>query len=143
MKKNDKINPMPGGTTPIFAVIILICSVLIYKKLPNASVVLVISSVFILAEKLIWRITRLRKIKEYIGDLQADDDERNNEAIFKAMNPIAGIRVDGTIAWYNSSFKDLFQTLADKKISDIIPEINIRAIFDDGGKTPIIAKIGE
>lgn len=143
MKKNDKMNPVPGGTTPFFAIIILACSVLVYTKIPKAAIVLFVCAVLILVEKLIWKISRLRTIKEYIGETSADNNERNNEAIFKAMSPIAGIRVDGTIAWYNSSFKDLFPSLADKKINELVPEINIRALYDNNGETPILAKIGE
>ena len=83
-------------------------------------------------------------MKEYISDAASDENElQNNEALFKSMNPIAGIRVDGTVAWYNSAFKELFSTVSEKKITELIPEINIRKIYNDGGNTPFTALIGE
>ena len=52
MKKNDKLNPMPRGTTPFFAIIILACSILVYTKIPKAAIILAVCAIFILAEKL-------------------------------------------------------------------------------------------
>lgn len=143
MKKNDMLNPVPKGSTPLFAAIIVVLSALIYNHNPKIAIAVFICALLILVEKLIWKISRFRKLKEYIGTTSDDNDERNNEALFKAISPIAGIRVDGTIAWYNSSFKDLFSVLNDKKINELIPEVDIRAIYDDGGKTPIYAKVGD
>ena len=141
---NDKFNPIPKSATPFFSAIIAVCAVFLSREnLPAAAVVLV-CALAILLEKIIWHFYRIRKMKEYISDAASDENElQNNEALFKSMNPIAGIRIDGTIAWYNSAFKELFSSITDKKISELIPEIKIRELYDDMGKTPLQTQLGE
>ena len=83
-------------------------------------------------------------MKEYISNAASDEDElQNNEALFKSMSPIAGIRIDGSIAWYNSAFKELFPVISDKKIFDLLPQIKIREIYDKGTHDGVIVKIGD
>ncbi len=143
-QKNEKIDSMPRAATPFFATFIFICAIFMIKTHTILSVVILILSSLIILEKIVWHMSRVKKMKEYISDAASDDNElQNNEALFKSMSPIAGIRIDGTVAWYNSAFKELFTTISDKKISEIIPQIKIREIYDDGGRTPITVNIGE
>ena len=145
-QKNEKIDSIfPYAATPAFAIIILICSFFTFKSEPVISLVVLGCSLFIVLEKGIWHFYRVKKMKEYISSAASDDEDelQNNASLFKAMSPIAGIRVDGTIAWYNSAFKELFSSVTDKKIFELIPEIKIREMYDDGGRTPVTVKIGE
>lgn len=143
-QKNDKLESMPRAATPFFAAAILICAILMFKTYTIISSIIIVLSVLIILEKIVWHLSRVKKMKEYISDAASDDNElQNNEALFKSMSPIAGIRVDGTVAWYNSAFKELFTPISDKKINEIIPEIKIREIYDDGGRTPITVNIGD
>lgn len=143
-QKNDKFNPIPKSATPLFSVIILVCAIFLIKENFVVSMLIILCAVLILLEKVIWHFHRIRKMKEYISDAASDENElQNNEALFKSMNPIVGIRVDGSIAWYNSAFREMFAVIANKKISELIPEIKIREIYDAAELTPIIAKIGE
>jgi len=143
-QKNDKFNPIPKSATPFFSVIILVCAIFLIHENMKVSLLMLVCSLLILLEKVVWHFHRIRKMKEYISDAASDENElQNNEALFKSMNPIAGIRVDGTIAWYNSAFKEMFSSISDKKISELIPEIKIREIYDATELSPIIAKIGD
>ncbi len=143
-QKNEMFDSMPRALTPVFAIIILICSLFFIGDNFIVAICIIVASVMILLEKIIWHFTRVKKMKEYISDAASDENElQNNEALFKSMNPIAGIRVDGTVAWYNSAFKELFSVVSEKKITELIPEINIRKIYNDGGNNPITAIIGE
>ena len=108
-QKNEMLDSMPKAATPVFAVIVMVCALFLLPSQPVIAGIIIITSVLILLEKAIWHFVRIRKMKEYISDAASDDDElQNNEALFKSMNPIAGIRLDGTVAWYNSAFKELF-----------------------------------
>ena len=143
-QKNEKIDSMPRAATPFFAAFIFICAIFMIKTHTILSLVILVLSALIILEKIVWHMSRVKKMKEYISDAASDENElQNNEALFKSMSPIAGIRIDGTVAWYNSAFKELFTTVSDKKISEIIPQIKIREIYDDGGRTPITVNIGE
>ena len=142
-QKNEMLDSMPRAATPVFTLVIIICAFFLIKTNITASILIIAASLFILLEKALWHFSRVRKMKEYISDVASDENElQNNEALFKSMSPIAGIRVDGTIAWYNSAFKEIFSSVSEKKIFELIPEINIREIYDDGGKKPIIVKVG-
>lgn len=142
-QKNEMLDSMPRAATPVFAAVIIVCALFLVKINLAASVIIVAAASFILLEKVFWHFSRVRKMKEYISDAASDENElQNNEALFKSMSPIAGIRIDGTIAWYNSAFKEMFSGISEKKIHELIPEINIRRIYDDGGKTPITVAIG-
>lgn len=142
-QKNEMFDSMPHAATPVFALAIIICAFFLFKTNIAVSILIIAASLFILFEKVIWHFSRVRKMKEYISDVASDENElQNNEALFKSMSPIAGIRVDGTIAWYNSAFKELFSNISEKKIFELMPEINIREIYDDNGKTPIVVNVG-
>lgn len=143
-QKNEMLDSMPRAATPVFAVAIIICALFLVSVNTVLAVLIIAASVFILLEKAVWHFARVRKMKEYISDAASDENElQNNEALFKSMSPIAGIRIDGTIAWYNSAFKEVFSGVSEKKIFELIPEINIREIYDDGGQKSIVVKVGE
>ena len=143
-QKNEKIDSMPRAATPFFAVFIFICAAFMLKTHIILAFLILVLSALIILEKTLWHMSRVKKMKEYISDAASDENElQNNEALFKSMSPIAGIRIDGTVAWYNSAFKELFTTVSDKKISEIIPQIKIREIYDDGGRSPITVNVGD
>ena len=141
--KGDKNSPILSGTTSFFAAVIAVLSLIFIKKQPVFGSVVILCAICILAERFISRLTRIKTLKEYMTNSDDADDTMNSEAFFKSMSPIAGIRVDGTIAWYNSPFRDLFSSLADKKISELIPEINIRSIYEKNGAENLSVKIKE
>ena len=142
-QKNDKFFQFQRETTTILTFTILICSILMIKRALLLSVIIAVCSVLIIAERLLQYFGREKKTKEYISDSDAEEGLQNNESFFKSMNPIVGIRIDSTIGWYNSAFKDLFGMVGDKKINELIPEINVRSIFSKGENEPIVLKINE
>ena len=143
-QKKEMLDSVPRIATPFFAIIIIFASVFLFKINAVLSVIILICSALILLEKIIWHFARVRKMKEYISNAASDEDElQNNEALFKSMSPIAGIRIDGSIAWYNSAFKELFPVISDKKIFELLPEIRIREIYDKGAHDGITVEIGD
>ena len=141
-QKKEMLDSMPRAITPVLALVIIVCALFLIKIAPVVAGLIIVASALILLEKAMWHFTRIRNMKEYISDAASDENElQNNEALFKSMSPIAGIRVDGTVAWYNSAFKGLFSSISDKKISELIPEINIRQIYNNGGQAPVIVNI--
>lgn len=143
-QKNEKIDAVPRAATPFLAAGIFVCALFCLKDKSPFVPIIIILSFLIIMEKLIWHFNRIKKMKEYISDAARDDNElQNNEALFKSMSPIAGIRVDGTVAWYNSAFRELFPSVGDKKICEIIPEIKIREIYEKSESADTTVKIGE
>ena len=143
-QKKEMLDSVPRIATPFFAIIIIVASVFLFKINAVLSIIILICSALILLEKIIWHFARVRKMKEYISNAASDEDElQNNEALFKSMSPIAGIRIDGSIAWYNSAFKELFPVISDKKIFELLPEIRIREIYDKGTHDGVTVKIGD
>ena len=141
-QKNEKFNIFPGIAMIVLAFAIIVCAVIMLDKAPVLSAVMILCSCAIITDKLIHHFTRTRKMKEYISDAASDEDSlQNNEALFKSINPIAGIRVDGSVAWYNSAFKEVFGSAEDKKIGELIPQIKVREIYNDGGNTPIVVTV--
>lgn len=143
-QKNEIIESIPRALTPVFSVAIIICAFFLMEKSPVPAILIIAASVLILLEKVVSHFSRVRKLKEYISDVASDENElQNNEALFKSMNPIAGIRIDGSIAWYNSAFKKVFSGATDKKIFELIPEINVREIYKSAGKESFRVVVGE
>ena len=143
-QKNEMFDNVPHISTPIFSLIIFITSIFLFRLNAILASIVLVSSLFIFFEKVIRHFGRIRKMREYISNAARDEDElQNNEALFKSMNPIAGIRVDGSVAWYNSAFKELFQSVSDKKINELLPEINIRDIYNRSIKDSVNVHIGE
>ena len=143
-QKNEMFENVPHISTPLFSLVIAVCSVFLFSLNAVLAGVILLCSVFILFEKVFRHFNRIRKMKEYISDAASDEDElQNNEALFKSISPIAGIRVDGSLAWYNSAFKELFASVSDKKINELIPDINIREIYNSNERAPIEVHIGE
>ena len=143
-QKNEMLNSMPNAVTPILSIIVIVCAIMLFPSSPVMAAIILILASLILFEKVIMHFVRVRKMKEYISNAASDDEElQNNEALFKSMNPIAGIRFDGSVAWYNSAFKELFSIISEKKISELIPEVNVKKLYNEGGRVPVIAKIGD
>ena len=141
-QKNDAWGVVPRGLTAVLSLIVIVCSLFIFKYNPYISVVVFVCAVIVLCEKFIFQATRYYKMKEYIKDVTEDDETQNYEALFKTLNPIAGIRIDGTIAWYNTSFRELFPSISDKRISELIPDFKVREIYNQR-KNNLTINIGD
>ena len=142
-QKNENLKQLRRAVTTILAFVIFICSLLLIKNAPWISVTVFVCSLIIIVERLNHYFRREKKLMEYMAESPTEDGLQNDESFFKSMNPIVGVRIDGTIGWYNSAFKDLFGIIGDKKITEIIPEINVREVYSDNGNQTIIIKIGE
>ncbi len=141
-QKNDVLSAVPRGLTTVLSVLIIVSSFFILNVNLYLAIFVFACAVLILLEKFIWQATRYLKMKEYIKEVAEDDYTQNYEALFKTLNPIAGVRIDGSIAWYNTPFRDLFPSVTDKRITELIPELKIRDIYNEK-KESITLNIGE
>lgn len=143
-QKTELYNILAFAATPILAIAIFVSAIFLFGINKLIAIILMLCAALILFEKVMWHTAKARRIKEYISDAANDEDGlQNNEALFKSMSPIIGVRADGSIAWYNSAFKELFSSISDKKIFELIPEIKIREIYESRGQTPVLVKVGE
>ena len=145
MKQKTRIlNILSIAATPVLSVVVFISAIFLFSFNKLFSVLLMLCALLIFFEKMVSYFNKSHLMKEYINEADSDESElQNNEALFKSMSPIAGVRADGSVAWYNSAFKELFSSISDKKIFELIPEIKIREIYESKGQIPFTVKIGE
>lgn len=143
-QKREMYNVFDYAAIPLLAIAIFISAVFLFSEHMVVSIILMLCGGLIFLDEALWHVKNVRHMKEYISDAANDENElQNNEALFKAMSPICGVRADGSIAWYNSAFRELFSNISDKKIFELIPEIKIRDIYETRGQSPVLVKIGE
>ena len=140
--KNDVFGALPRSLTTVLSVFVIACSIFVFKYNIYIAGAILLSGILILAERFIWQANNFKKMKEYLKDVAENDDAQNYESLFKTLNPIAGIRIDGSIAWYNTPFRELFSSVADKKIAELLPELKIKEIYNEK-KTSVILNIGD
>ncbi len=145
-KKNNNTNNIDFARqflSVIPAAVIFAVAAILFEKNTALSAVVMLCSAFIMCEKLISRINSIRKMREYMDNEPETDGAQNNESLFRTLNPIAGIRMDGSIAWYNTPFKELFNVVADKRISDLCPEIKLSKLYEAENIENLTIKIGD
>ncbi len=134
MKSNKYLNTFLEGTHFIYVIIVLICAVFIFRESAIASIVLFICSALILLHLFFERQNRRRKMKRYFESLAGESFGNGSFPMFNIPDPMAGVRVDGTFAWYNKPFRDAFmQAGFGKKLCDIFPELHVSEIIAEGG----------
>lgn len=141
MKTNKFLNAFIKSTSFIYIVIVLICAVYTFQENAFAGGVLFASSALMLLHQFLERRNRMRKMKQYFDKLTGETLEQNNRLVFNIPDPIAGIKVDGTFAWYNAPFHEAFlQNNFGKKLCEIFPDVHVKDIIAAGGAHPITVK---
>ncbi len=138
MKSNKFLKSMLHSTAFIYIIIVFICAVFIFRESRFAAAVLFISSVFMFLHLFFERHSRMKKMQLYFNRLAGEALEHNNRLMFNIPDPIAGVRVDGTFAWYNAPFSDAFlQNKFGQRLCDIFPSVHVKDIIADKGSHTI------
>lgn len=76
---------------------------------------------------------RQREITNYIENLTFNIDTATKDTLLNFPMPLAMLELDGTIIWYNSSFKKLFkgEELLEKTIGSFIDDFDPESLFSD------------
>lgn len=69
---------------------------------------------------------RQKEITRYIEDLTFNTDTAAKDTLLNFPMPLVMMELDGTIIWYNSSFRNIFdgEDLLERKVSDFIIELH-------------------
>ncbi|MCT1796269.1 DHH family phosphoesterase [Helcococcus kunzii] len=77
------------------------------------------------------------EFKDYIDTLDIAFEGFTKNAVFNMPFPIVVLNKDSQLSWYNSKFKEMVKeknSLIDKKIYNVIPEIEEEALFNEEQK---------
>lgn len=76
-------------------------------------------------------------LREYIENLSQNVDTATKRTIINVPFPVVIIDNNGLINWYNSPFFNMFQGeyLLDKKVKEVIKEVDVQIVLEEGAKT--------
>lgn len=79
---------------------------------------------------------RQKEITKYIENLTFNIDSATKDTLLNFPMPLVVIELDGTIIWYNSSFRQIFsgQQLLDMAIGNFISDLEPASLIEKGGK---------
>ncbi|MGN1098659.1 MAG: DHH family phosphoesterase [Clostridia bacterium] len=138
MKSNKYFNSLFKSTSFIYVIVVLVCAFYTFRESVLAGGILFASSLLMLFHQFLERRNRMHKMKQYFDKLTGETLEQNNRLMFNIPDPIAGIRVDGTFAWYNAPFHEAFlQNNFGKKLCEIFPDVHVKDIIADNGIHPV------
>lgn len=138
MKKNKFFNSLLHSTAFVYIIVVLVCAVFIFRESKVAAIALFASSALMFVHLFVERQRRMTKMKKYFDRLAGETLEHNNRLMFNIPDPIAGIRVDGTFAWYNVPFNEAFlQNNFSQKLCELFPDVHVKDIIEDKGAHPI------
>ncbi len=135
MKKNDKYLGSVARIFPyIYIAVVLICAVFTLRESLLAGCVLFASSIAMLVHHLLERYSMVQKMKRYFEQFSDEALAQSSQLMFNIPDPIAGVKIDGSFAWYNTPFNEAFyRGDFGKKLSDIFPEVSVESIMADKG----------
>ncbi len=138
MKPNNSFNSFLGSSSFIYIIIVLVCAVFTFGESKLAGLVLFACAALMLIHQVLDRRNRMLKMKQYFDRVAGETLEQTDGLLFNIPDPIAGVRVDGSIAWYNGPFyKAFLKNYFGKKICDIFNEVHVKDIIREGGKRHI------
>jgi c-di-AMP phosphodiesterase-like protein len=77
---------------------------------------------------------RQKEVTKYIENLTLNIDMATKDTLHNLPMPLAVLETDGTIMWYNTSFKNMLdmENLLEKNISSLIEEIEPNELLNEG-----------
>ncbi len=147
MKKKNRFSSIMRSTSFVYviAVLVLACILLRFDApLPVAAALILISALMLL-HLILERRGRIMKIERYLGlGLSEEPSENENRLPFNVPEPMAGVRVDGTLVWYNKAFSDAFTSGGfAETLDEIFPSVSVDEIITDKGSRVIEASFGQ
>lgn len=145
MKNNNKLfRSMLHSTALVYVLGVLAFTALMMEGYTFAAPVLLAISALMLLHLFYERRGRVIKIERYLGRLSGEEAEQGDRISFNIPEPMAGVRVDGSLAWYNKAFGDSFLTRGPGSgISEIFPELSVEGMIADKGVHPVSATKGQ
>lgn len=112
--------------------LIIVINILSWKVAVPAYFLLIILSVYYIRSN----YKRQKDITKYIENLTFNIDTATKDTLLNFPMPLVVIELDGTIIWYNSNFRKIFdgQHLLDRAIGAFIEELDPGSIIDSSGK---------
>lgn len=86
--------------------------------------------------------SREKEWGKYIESLADEFDSVTQHAVFNMPFPLVMLNLDYTISWYNTKFLEMVgqEDILNKKIDDLIPNINIDKLISDKDQNSVAAK---
>lgn len=80
---------------------------------------------------------RQKEIVKYIENLNLNINTATKDTLLNFPMPLVLVQLDGTVIWYNSSFKKVFKdkNLLDIKIQEIVPDIDLGIYLNSSKNT--------
>jgi c-di-AMP phosphodiesterase-like protein len=134
----------PGART-IFFVLVLFTFVSLFLNIYVfwiEAVILVVLYLFYLKVGL----NRQQSLARYIETLTYQVDSAAKNSLLNFPLPMAVVRLNGNISWYNSKFSDIIDSpdyLLEKSIVELFPDFHYEEIIEGRAQNPIVGKVGE
>ncbi len=138
MKKKNRFKSMMRSASFVYVIMVLALACLLLRfdtPVPTA-VALILVSALMLLHLLLERRGRIMKIERYLGlGLSEEAADSENRLPFNVPEPMAGVRVDGTLAWYNKAFSDAFTSGGfAETLEEIFPGVSVDDIIAEKGE---------
>ncbi len=139
MKKgNNYFKALLKSSAYIYVVLVLICAVFTIRENLLAGCAIIACSIIMLVHQFIERHNRMQKMKKYFDELSGEAMAQSSQLMFNIPDPIAGVKIDGTFAWYNNPFHEAFyRSDFGRKLCEIFPDVHVKDIIADKGEHPI------
>ncbi len=144
MKKPDKyFSALAKSSAFIYIIVVLICAVFTIRESLWAGCALFASSIAMLIHHLLERYNRVQKMRLYFEQFSDEALAHSSQLMFNIPDPIAGVKIDGSFAWYNTPFNNAFyRGDFGKSLSELFPEVSVESILADKGAHPINVSLG-
>jgi c-di-AMP phosphodiesterase-like protein len=114
--------------------IIMILAVVIAVMDWRVSIPVFLLLVFLIYYNFTSNYKRQKEVTKYIENLTLNIDIATKDTLHNLPMPLAVLETDGTIMWYNTSFKNMLdmENLLEKNISSLIEEIEPDELLNEG-----------
>ena len=135
---NKYFRSLAKSSAYIYVVLVMLFAVLVIRESLFAGCALIACSLMMLLHHFMERYNRMQKMKKYFEQLSGEALAQSSHIMFNIPDPIAGVKVDGSLAWYNTPFYEAFyRTEFGRKLCELFPDVHVSDIIADKGAHPI------
>ncbi|GMG98025.1 DHH family phosphoesterase [Tepidimicrobium xylanilyticum] len=134
---NNNFFKWKDGKTYLIIIGVLIAIIAYYQ--PLLALLLTAALGYLIYKYIVTLRDREREWTKYIEGLSEEFDSATKHAVFNMPFPLVLLDMDGTISWYNTRFKDLFESedILNKRIDELLPQLKLEDIIKDQDKRPL------
>lgn len=134
---NRNIFKWKDGIIYLIMIGVLIAIIAYYQ--PLLSLLLTVALGYLIYQYIVAIRDKEKEWKKYIEGLAEEFDTATKHAVFNMPFPLVLLEMDGTISWYNTRFKDLFEDedLLNKKIGELLPQLEVERLLEDEDRKPV------